>query len=54
MLLLHRGKSPKIDPSACVAPTAVISGDVTIGSESCIGVKVAKTGPIANEFRRRR
>lgn len=31
MLIEHRGASPRIDPSAYVAPTAVVSGDVTIG-----------------------
>ena len=40
MLQIHRGKSPTIDPSAYVAPTAVISGDVTIGSESCVHVRI--------------
>ncbi|KQV75023.1 transferase [Aeromicrobium sp. Root344] len=33
MLIEHRGASPRIDPSAYVAPTAVISGDVTIGAD---------------------
>jgi carbonic anhydrase/acetyltransferase-like protein (isoleucine patch superfamily) len=31
MLIEHQGKRPNIDPTACVAPTAVICGDVTIG-----------------------
>jgi carbonic anhydrase/acetyltransferase-like protein (isoleucine patch superfamily) len=31
MLIEHRGKRPHIDPTAYVAPTAVICGDVTIG-----------------------
>jgi carbonic anhydrase/acetyltransferase-like protein (isoleucine patch superfamily) len=30
MLIKHRGKSPTIDPSAYIAPTATIVGDVTI------------------------
>lgn len=34
MLIEHRGKRPRIDPSAWVAPSAVISGDVRIGPES--------------------
>lgn len=31
MLIEHQGKRPAIDPSAYIAPTAVICGDVTIG-----------------------
>lgn len=31
MLLTHEGKSPKIDPTAYVAPNAVVCGDVVIG-----------------------
>jgi len=31
MLLEHLGKSPLIDPSAYVAPNAVLCGDVTVG-----------------------
>ena len=31
MILSHAGKTPEIDPSAVVAPTATICGDVTIG-----------------------
>ena len=34
MLVEHRGKAPSVDPSAYVAPTAVLSGDVRIGPES--------------------
>lgn len=34
MLIEHRGKRPRIDPSAWVAPSAVISGAVHIGPES--------------------
>lgn len=33
MLFTHAGKTPKIDPSAYVAPNAVICGDVTIGPD---------------------
>ena len=32
MLISHLGKSPQIDPSAYVAPNAVICGDVKIGA----------------------
>jgi gamma-carbonic anhydrase len=34
MFIEHLGKQPRIHPSAYVAPTAVISGDVEIGEES--------------------
>jgi len=33
MILEHAGASPRIDPTAVIAPTAVISGDVTIGPD---------------------
>jgi carbonic anhydrase/acetyltransferase-like protein (isoleucine patch superfamily) len=33
MLFDHLGAAPRIHPSAVIAPTAVISGDVTIGPE---------------------
>jgi gamma-carbonic anhydrase len=31
VLVEHRGKSPSVDPSAYVAPNAVLCGDVTVG-----------------------
>ena len=31
MLLAHAGHSPRIDPTAYVAPNAVVCGDVTVG-----------------------
>lgn len=31
MIVRHLGKSPSIDPTATIAPTAVVSGDVTLG-----------------------
>jgi carbonic anhydrase/acetyltransferase-like protein (isoleucine patch superfamily) len=31
MLIEHRGRGPRIDPSAWVAPNAVLSGDVVVG-----------------------
>ena len=34
MLLEHRGKSPTVDPSAYVAPNAVLCGDVTVGPDT--------------------
>lgn len=36
MIIEHRGKKPKVHPSAYVAPNAVVSGDVTIGANTCI------------------
>ena len=35
-ILPFRGKTPKIHPSAFVAPTAVLIGDVTVGPEASI------------------
>src|SRR3954471_19132466 len=32
MLITHRGASPTVDPSAYVAPTAVLCGDVHVGA----------------------
>jgi carbonic anhydrase/acetyltransferase-like protein (isoleucine patch superfamily) len=34
MLIEHRGKVPAVDPSAYIAPTAVLCGDVRLGPES--------------------
>jgi gamma-carbonic anhydrase len=34
MLIEHRGKVPAVDPSAYIAPTAVLCGDVRVGPES--------------------
>jgi len=36
MFIEYRGKTPKVHPSAFVAPTAVLIGDVEIGEESSI------------------
>ncbi len=33
MLIEHQGKRPQVHPSAYVAPTAVLCGDVTVGAE---------------------
>ena len=49
VLFAHRDKEPRIDPSAYVAPTAVICGDVSIGGETCIAfgaVLVAEGAPL--------
>jgi carbonic anhydrase/acetyltransferase-like protein (isoleucine patch superfamily) len=34
MLLEHRGKVPAVDPTAYVAPTAVLCGDVRVGQQA--------------------
>jgi gamma-carbonic anhydrase len=34
VLVEHRGKRPSVDPSAYVAPTAVLCGDVRVGPEA--------------------
>ncbi len=50
MLIEHRGASPRIDPSAYVAPTAVVSGDVTIGADARIlhgAVVTAEDGSVS-------
>lgn len=36
MLIEHRGRRPQVDPSAYVAPTAVLCGDVRIGPDARI------------------
>lgn len=36
MIIEYKGKKPKILPTAFIAPTAVIIGDVTIGDEASI------------------
>jgi len=49
MQLSHRDAQPRIDPSAYVAPTAVLCGDVEIGPEARIlfnAVIVAEGGPV--------
>ena len=49
MLLEHDGAAPRVHPSARIAPTAVLCGDVTIGANSSMGfgaVLTAESGPI--------
>jgi carbonic anhydrase/acetyltransferase-like protein (isoleucine patch superfamily) len=49
MLIEHLGKRPTIDPTAHIAPNAVVCGDVTIGPNSLVlfgAVVTAETGPI--------
>jgi len=44
MLIEHRGKRPAVDPSAYVAPTAVLCGDVRIGPDSRVLFGAVVTG----------
>jgi carbonic anhydrase/acetyltransferase-like protein (isoleucine patch superfamily) len=49
MILEHGGRRPGIDPSARIAPNAVICGDVTVGSDSSVGfgaVITAESGKV--------
>jgi carbonic anhydrase/acetyltransferase-like protein (isoleucine patch superfamily) len=49
MTIRHLGVAPSIHPEAYVAPTAVVSGQVSIGPGSCImhgAVLAAEGGPI--------
>ena len=34
MLIEHRGRAPRVHPSAYIAPTAVLCGDVQVGADS--------------------
>ena len=48
-VLQHRGRTPTIDPSAYVAPTAIVCGDVRIGPDARIlfgAVLTAEDGSI--------
>lgn len=49
MTIRHLGVAPSIHPEAYVAPTAVVSGQVSIGAGSCImhgAVVAAEGGPV--------
>lgn len=49
MLIEHRGLRPRVDPSAWVAPTAVLCGDVRVGEGSRVlfgAALVAEGGPV--------
>jgi carbonic anhydrase/acetyltransferase-like protein (isoleucine patch superfamily) len=49
MLIEHNGKAPRVDPSAWVAPTATVVGDVEIGAETRVlfgAVITADGGPV--------
>src|SRR6266550_181392 len=36
MIIEHRSRAPRIDPSATIAPGAVVSGDVEIGAHTVV------------------
>lgn len=42
----YKGKSPKIDPTAYIAPTAIIIGDVEIGAQSSIWFNTVIRGDV--------
>ena len=49
MTIRHLGMAPSVHPDADVAPTAVLSGQVSIGAGSCImhgAVLAAEGGPV--------
>src|SRR5947199_8933864 len=49
VLVEHDGRRPSVDPSAWVAPTAVLSGDVRVGGECRVlfgAVLTDEGGPI--------
>jgi carbonic anhydrase/acetyltransferase-like protein (isoleucine patch superfamily) len=50
MLIEHRGKRPTVHESAYIAPTAVVSGEVTVGAGARImhgAVVTAEDGPVS-------
>ncbi len=49
MLLEHQGLSPQVDPTAYVAPTATLCGDVRVGAHCRVllgAVLIAEGGPV--------
>ena len=49
MLIEHQGRGPRVDPSAYIAPTATICGDVVVGAHSRVlfgAVVTAEGGPV--------
>ena len=46
MIVTHLGKTPRVDPTATVAPNAVLCGDVTVGARARIlhGAQVVAEG----------
>jgi carbonic anhydrase/acetyltransferase-like protein (isoleucine patch superfamily) len=50
MLLEHQGRRPRIHPTAYIAPTAIVCGDVTVGPECRVlfgAVLTAEGGPVS-------
>jgi len=50
MLIEHEGKRPTVHCTACIAPTAVLCGDVTVGAHTWVGfgaVITAESGPVS-------
>ena len=45
-ILTYRGKTPRIDPSAYIAPSAIIIGDVVIGKESSVWFNTVIRGDV--------
>lgn len=47
MLVARNGIAPKVDPTARIAPTATVVGDVTVGADCYIdyGAVIASSGP---------
>ena len=49
MTIRHLGVAPSVHPEAYVAPTAVLSGQVSVGAGSCImhgAILAAEGGPV--------
>jgi hypothetical protein len=49
MEIKHRDRTPSVHPDAYVAPTAVLSGQVSVGAGSCVlhgAVLTADGGPV--------
>lgn len=44
MFVEHQGNRPNVHPTAFVAPSAVLSGDVTVGPGTCIPHEAVLTG----------
>jgi carbonic anhydrase/acetyltransferase-like protein (isoleucine patch superfamily) len=44
MLIEHEGRRPEIDPTAWIAPSAVLSGPVTVGPRTTVLYGAVLTG----------
>jgi carbonic anhydrase/acetyltransferase-like protein (isoleucine patch superfamily) len=54
MLVEHRGALPQVDPSAYVAPNAVLCGDVRVGADARVlfgAVVTAEDGSVETACR---